>query len=311
MGMKLLYSAIIVGLVIFGTLDIYAFKGSRQPKLATNSEIEYWRSRIEAVGADNAYSELIARYAGKPDVSGHVDAHQFGAALYLEKGLAGITTCDSRLEYGCLHQFIGYALQDRGLSVMSQIQSYCASQGPQSLCEHGIGHGLVASIGYTQKDIAEALQLCRSSAVTSEQGGKCVAGAYMEYMNRTMLGPATSPLPVDTDDVFASCDSASSEDKPECISALPRDWIQALWSKAPTSTAAARAVGGYCEQLDDANTMRACFSGIGNVAYDYEGGDISLTTDFCRNSTSLVAMQDACTSELEMLETIGTGADGT
>ncbi len=152
----------------------------------------------------------------------HTEAHIFGGALYATEGLNGISTCDARFSSGCFHEFIGRAIADDGLSVVTQLNTVCTNKGG---CQHGIGHGLISYLGYSPEDLTKSIAIC-AGLPGEEMLDGCMGGSFMEYNMRTMLQvsngavrPATS-----TKDLLDPCDRFSGEAQRSCMLYQPQWW---------------------------------------------------------------------------------------
>ncbi|MEI6864042.1 MAG: hypothetical protein WCK46_01555 [Candidatus Adlerbacteria bacterium] len=268
--------------------------------------ITHWKERIETESAKDAYTELACSLKNKTGVQGHTEAHYFGAALYQEVGLAGAFTCDDRFQYGCLHELLGRALHAQGVSVLPALHAICAQSeatNVQSLCEHGIGHGILSYAGYNPQALTSALSLCKNSSAASA-AGKCEAGVFMEYFDQTMLGADTPPFKISKDSPFAPCSGFAASEHAQCVSFMPRVWRKNFWPTSATSTEAVATTGAYCESLPEHFLQVSCFAGIGNELYIQTHGNTSAATLLCThysNDTSLVA---SCTKEIAHLANI-------
>lgn len=222
----------------------------------------FWETRVHDVGGLAAYEELLAlAAAGK---AGHQEAHYFGAGIYRALGSASITVCGEELEYGCLHEVFGLVIEHDGLAALRALRDYCeAHDDAFSLCVHGIGHGLVSYFGYEESAMARSLSVCRD-VFEPDEAGKCAAGVFMEYLDRTMLAGEGGPFPVSPQEPYAPCYAAPEDDKPHCFSELPRTWRKALWPNGATSSEAVRETERLCAGLGERKFRIACFGGIGS-----------------------------------------------
>jgi hypothetical protein len=230
-----------------------------------DERMAHWEQRIQARGAEEAYEELARGVKDASYEDAHQHAHAFGGALYNVEGTKGLRVCDTRFSFGCFHQFLGNAIEDLGLEHVVELNHGCfdaLSTSPLS-CQHGIGHGILASLGYSDESLKQALDTCRDLPGTDPIGG-CYGGVFMEYNVRTMLGDDAFPRNY-MDNPFAPCDSLKDELVPACIYWQPQWWMQALLRGQPMMEQYAT-MGDYCRTFGKTTTLiRACFEGLGNM----------------------------------------------
>ena len=232
----------------------------------TNAQETYWSARIQSVGGPAAYAEF-AKYVSHLDAGDqHVLAHTFGAALYATSGLGGITVCDSRFSYGCYHEFVGRAIAALGIGVVNQINASCMSIAGSNACQHGIGHGILASLGYAAGDLAKTISLCTKLPGGSFIDG-CYAGSFMEYNMRTMIQLSGDERSVGTGGLLAPCTSYTGNPQLSCALLQPQWWGVILpgLEHIQGSPLFAR-MGELCSEYTGAAVVRKCFEGIGQMA---------------------------------------------
>src|SRR3989304_7210773 len=152
-------------------------------------EHKKWAQEIAQFGAEQAYSNFKKTYQDTNPASQHAAAHIFGQVLYVNVGLSGATICDESFAFGCFHSFLANAIQAEGMGVIKNLNEQCiAKLKSQALgCQHGIGHGILASTGYEFANLANALEICDSLPANDPIGG-CLGGVFMEYNLQTTLG---------------------------------------------------------------------------------------------------------------------------
>ncbi len=283
-------TAIIV-LVVIGILGILSVTWLIKPanvSTAEKTDEKYWRDRIEEIGADSAYEEFLAKYAGISIGEQHTQAHIFGNALYKAAGLPGITVCDRNFNFGCYHEFIGWAVQEHGLSVASSLNENCLEKYESVAlgCQHGIGHGVLASLGYDYENLAQALEVCGELRAQPEVGG-CFGGAFMEYNLRTILGDESAPRPLDaTLGRHYPCSRVETQYKNACYYEQPQ-WWQSLhfkdWGKKETRLPMFKHLGELCSQAKDLSYQIRCYRGIGTNAPPIVNSDLEEMKLVCQN----------------------------
>jgi hypothetical protein len=248
---------------------------------AIKAEETQWRARIAAVGGKTAYEEFAQSVASLPPSLKHENAHAFGGALYEEEGIPGLSACDSRFSYGCFHEFLGRAIARHGLSVVSELNEKCSNilSGSPLSCQHGIGHGIEAYLGYSFSDLTRALAICRDLPHNDFIGG-CYAGVFMEYNLRTMLGSSGTPRTPDGD-IYAPCDWLEESYLPSCAFSQPQWWHQGLFQGAAREDVFAK-LGEYCGRLVHTPALlRVCYQGIGALAGSSAAGVPSRAAQLC------------------------------
>jgi len=271
----------------------------------------YWQQRIEKVGAVQAYAELKTQAAGLDPSTQHGLAHSFGGALYRAAGLPGLSVCDASFTYGCFHEFIGQAISALGPSIIPRLNEQCLSAPSVTACQHGIGHGVLAYLGYDADNLSHAVSICTGLSNGNYIDG-CDAGAFMEYNLHTMLAQDAPPRSVGPKGWFAPCDSFSDLAKESCVFLLPQWW----WTILPGRHAADlkpmfKRMGDMCITFTDPSLRRYCFEGLGQMAptaADYKGAGAAT---LCKAATSILSDQLFCVSyAASLLADVSTQANG-
>lgn len=247
---------------------VYGVVVADTPQAIAKRNVEqYWIVRIKLVGGTRAKSELDAAISRQSRAEKHTMAHVFGAALYEADGMAGISGCTSDYSYGCFHEFFGRVIDASGIGAIEDLDMRCKeSFGPAFLaCQHGIGHGLVAHIGYQTRDLERALDLCESLPDDDLIGG-CRGGAMMEFNMHTMYGLDDAIRPYVYRNRLEPCASLDKKHYPACVFSLPQWWVHAIHEQTPTETTVGiyRTIGGFCVESKDRDR---CFEGIGNTIF--------------------------------------------
>ncbi len=173
-------------------------KLNKNSDLYLDETLSEYRKWIQSMGAQDAYLRFLQHAKTLDIYYQHGRAHYFGEALFLEKGKGGIIFCDYSFNYGCQHGLIGRLIEQKGFSGLKELSSSChydndnISITDSSICMHGAGHGLVATLGYTREGLEESLRICEGifSDYTNEDIANrksCHGGAFMEYNFRSML----------------------------------------------------------------------------------------------------------------------------
>jgi hypothetical protein len=241
----------------------------------------FWEQTIEERGAKGAY-EALADHASDLSYSArHVEAHAFGAALFDVEGARGVAICDDQFSFGCFHQFLGDAIAALGLESVPELNAGCfkALDNNSLACQHGIGHGILAAVGYDDDSMRQALDICAKLPGIDPIGG-CYSGVFMEYNVRTMLAGAATPRDF-TGNPFVPCDALSGTFVPACIYWQPQWWIQAIFG-GKADEEEFRQMGEFCREFARTPELeRQCFEGIGNIVAMESGFDAPRARALC------------------------------
>jgi len=232
-----------------------------------------WFERIQEIGGKRAYEEFSESLRPLSREQQHAKAHEFGAALFHAEGEQGLAVCDSQFSFGCFHEFLGRAIGESGLPVVERLNEGCRIVMSNNVlaCQHGIGHGVLAAIGYESSDLDKALETCAKLPYIDPIGG-CYGGVFMEYNVRTMLG-ADASAREDEGGPLQPCNRLPADFRHACFYWQPQWWEQYIFRGEYSPETHAR-MGEFCLEVGSAADRRACFEGVGNItatAARYEG----------------------------------------
>lgn len=265
-------------------------------RIAYDTESEYWRVRISKMGGEDAYEEFSTAVHKLTPRRQHIAAHVFGEALYREAGIKGTEICDARFMMGCLHAFFGSAALDLGIgSFFTQLVGKCAegTRGEQLLCLHGVGHGIVGVLGYTQPDLDKALTHCEEVSTADDLLVGCWGGALMEYNVRTLVSLEEPERPFDESVAYTPCEDLMGDRQRACMFWQPT-WWHVVFSHEGNDTAAFRRIGSLCERHPDPAMTRACLRGAGFRAAWTSGYDADVTVRLCAAVSRDKATREIC-----------------
>ncbi len=257
-----------------------------------------YEDRITAVGAEVAYQEFSQNISTLPVEDQHSKAHEFGAALYQVEKQEGIGVCDSQFHYGCFHEFIGRALLDIGTDNISTLADLCRTRVESGACRHGLGHGIIAYLGYDFEALQEGLTLCKK--VEGERGRSCYVGLFMEYNDRTMLGKGALSRSKE-EGVHSPCITLPQEFQSQCYFTQPH-WWQHTFFKQRSLPDAFKEMGILCRGAAAAY-REVCFEGVGYQAYPSGGFIKEKAETLCSFAAQSRSEREACVSEVGLLVT--------
>lgn len=255
----------------------------------------YWEKKIEALGPKGAYEAFAEAMASKDPGVQHADAHAFGAALFVRAGVSGLSTCDAQFNFGCFHEFLGRAISSLGLSKVNDLNQACRDALGNGFlsCQHGIGHGVLAYLGYNNKDLDQALRLCKDLPYSDPIGG-CYGGVFMEYNLQTMLGTEARLRPAVADILFP-CDTLAPAYQKACFYWQPQWWDQTMRGQGVEDiTAIFVELGKRCDLEKDPELNHFCYQGIGNMTAPSGNFVGAKAAALCRASTNEPLRQLHC-----------------
>ncbi len=285
---KFLISIICIGLVVFvSAVFVFGRKqspvkpsSSLTPTAVASAGVKKWADRIAIVGAEQAYQEFKdANHKESLQVQ-HAMAHVFGEALYEQKGLDGISVCDSEFAFGCYHSFLTRAIAEHGVAVLTYLDQKCLDKyGPLGTgCQHGIGHGVMEYTGPTK--IEEALTLCGKTTQLNPLFG-CTSGVFMEYNSPLVLGEGSAtvqPRPFDPAAPYGTCPMLSRpEFRWSCYYEIPAWWYGGQSPKE---------IGKLCHALTSPEERQSCLQGMGQAIVESTSYQASESIAGCQTAAS-------------------------
>lgn len=264
-------------------------------------QTEYWKGRIGLLGGEEAYEEFHRIYEGVNSNEQHAAAHIFGGELYAVEGVDGFSVCDLQYSYGCYHEFLGQAIFHEGMQVVDTLNEGChrdlASVGQELSCQHGIGHGVLAAVGYETETLTDALTICKDLPYSDPIGG-CYGGVFMEYNVRTMLMlDGVPPRPRESENPLEPCASMPEYSKVACYYWQPQWWSTVLRGEGEHNAVAIHEkMGAWCRLIDDPELRDTCVEGIGNNLIA-DGDTPEKATRLCQAATTDLRSEVLCRSD--------------
>lgn len=289
----LLFVVVSVGFVVFGRDETKSAAGKVS---AMTADIAVMQERIQADGAKGTYEKLSEEIKSLEYGKQHTTVHNFGAALYLEEGVDGLPVCDSRFSFGCFHEFLGRAIADLGMNSVNDLNQRCRDAlGNESLsCQHGIGHGVLSSLGYERSHLDEALDVCKNMPFNDPIGG-CYGGVFMEYNIRTMWGTDAKPREK-LESAHEPCGGLAKEFQPACYFWQPQWWRQAYFSASKATEELYKKMGAHCAEIADVSIRLHCYEGIGNMTAPEVNFKAARAIEMCSAVSALKGPQILCRS---------------
>jgi hypothetical protein len=285
-----LYIFSAVAVVSFGVFVLMGDKELVIPEKIESKEYrEFWISRVDEVGAGDAYEEFKKSAQRLPIGTQHLAGHIIGDVIYEQEGVSGIAICDSSFGFACFHGLFTIALATDGVKVVKEIDKECVERfGPLGTgCTHGIGHGVMEFFGYDK--LNEALAICDNTTQLVSILG-CTSGVFMEYntpLSETESGGLiTLPRKFDPKNTYSSCGGIPDKYKNSCYFELGTWWALSIGENW-------KHMEGLCSALSNTVSNKFCMLGVGYALgnkSDYNLGKISRECDgmgkdarlFCR-----------------------------
>lgn len=275
---------------------VHTITFSSDGEIAYTSEEAYWTARIAAVGGKSAYQEFAASVAqGLTPRIQHVAAHVFGESLYRVEGLSGAAVCDTRFDMGCMHALFGTAAVDLGIGTLIHRIALTCTQGPiglQRLCLHGVGHGMLGSLGYTVADLKESLSLCETIPTAGNLTTGCWGGALMEYNVRSLISLDAPPRALTKESAYSPCDALPQKYVAACMFWQPT-WWHIILTHTEDNIHAFADIGALCEQHAESIS---CLQGAGFRSAWTTGYNAPQMADLCAAISSKAESRLACWS---------------
>ncbi|MEK9160545.1 MAG: hypothetical protein AAB440_00715 [Patescibacteria group bacterium] len=145
----------------------------------------YFRKLAELKGAPYAF-EVLMRAPLPPDTDPHLLGHIIGDVLYAQKGIDGIALCTDDFRNACSHSVVIGILTEHGEGSLPLVAETCrqapGGTGAYTMCYHGLGHGVLAYVGY---DLERAVAMCKLTGTIEyrdQEYTECVGGTIMEMI---------------------------------------------------------------------------------------------------------------------------------
>lgn len=255
---RVVYGAMAACIVLGCVVAWYFF--SLPPSGAHSALRDEMRTHLVTDGLEGSYQWLLTTYTGKNFDSQHNAAHVYGETLFDVAGKKGMRVCDAQFNYGCYHGFLSRAISQEGLKVVARLDAECRKVDPETVCQHGIGHGILEYLGHTK--INEALAVCDMTRQPDPLAG-CTSGVFMEYNVPLMessdgvLSLDPRPIP-DIRNPHDICGTVAEKYRQSCYHELPQ-WWQFVYERDFAT------LGRFCEQVADLASQAACFKGIAKL----------------------------------------------
>ena len=246
-------------------------------KIADQIAYDKWSELIKKVGGEKAYSEFKIDIINKDIRNRHYQAHLFGEALYNNEGSKGIFVCDSEFDSGCYHSFLGLAIQTEGLNIVQDLSRQCSEHlgSTGGGCQHGIGHGILSSVGYDFPSLNKSIEICNGLEI-KESTKNCLHGVFMEYNFQTMLLDRGKLRTFEENDPYFPCLTVAEHARAVCINQQAQWWTVAIKKNLEVRI---KEIDKLCHESGELKDE--CFRGFGVKLVAYLGYDVPKARELC------------------------------
>jgi hypothetical protein len=274
------------------SVDAESLVSQIKTESSLKSQVKLYEKLIKKIGPEQAQDELYR--SGLPFTGQtHLLNHVVGDFLYKKYGTDGLKYCRDYFLSSCHHGFMLNAIAAGGISKVAETFSSCAKTGsPVAVqCSHAIGHGFLASIGYT--NLTEALKKCDQVAgdIKDFPLFNCYDGVFMENIWGVHNGSPSPDRWIKTNDPIYPCNDKRIVDK----------YKLGCWSNQPTLMyqlfkGDIKKVGRECDKLPDKEFKKMCFDGLSRQINPLTAGNLDKVFDLC--GLLPVAWKNFCVSNI-------------
>lgn len=231
------------------------------------------RAYAQTRGTTELIQHVLASTASYSNLNKHQIGHALGTIVYEREDLSGIALCGDLFSYGCLHQVIGIAYDERGPSSIDDILRVCSSDERVSVgdCLHAAGHALVYTSGYDPDSLSLVLDTCdiAQGDTPFDYEDSCYGGAFMEYNMHFMSdneGAYSTGRSLDESAPFAPCDALESEHRRSTCAFWLLPWYHGQYDRWRFNEASFAHLGDYCDSMPHSDMRTACIYASGREA---------------------------------------------
>lgn len=205
----------------------------------------------------------------------HMVNHVVGDFLYRTHGALGVGRCTDVLTYSCFHGFIAAAVYESGFDEISRVAAMCSGledREHELQCYHGMGHGFLEQVGYTE--LPSALALCDRMFPDNEARERCFDGVFMENAFGPFATPPSDRWNQSDDPLYPCLDEAlvPQAARRACIMTQGKGILSR--GRAPQIAGDVVKAFEYCTNIPNSSDKRWCFWGITWSLYALNAGNV-------------------------------------
>lgn len=233
----------------------------------------FFESYARDKGAQQAF-ELLRTAELPPDTDFHLLGHVIGDVLYEQEGVSAMKTCTSEFRNACSHTLVAGAYMEFGEEAINKIMAACqeapGGKGAYDLCFHGLGHGVLAQVGYDFKRVIPLCERFGTPEHNYRERDECVGGAMMELVGGGGHNPTgwmeQHAAYLGTSDPLFPCNAAyvPKAAKPRCFLYMtPHLMEKAGANPRELSVESLKPAFAYCSKLTEVIDRNWCYGGFG------------------------------------------------
>lgn len=143
---------------------------------------KYFTDLAEKRSAKYAY-DVLKKAPVPPNTDMHLLGHVVGDILYRQEGAEGMKVCTEDFRNACSHSIVVGFFTDKGEEALPEITQACkqapGGSGAYTMCFHGLGHGILAYVGF---ELPKAIDICKKIGGSTESS-QCISGIVMEIIS--------------------------------------------------------------------------------------------------------------------------------
>ena len=187
-----------------------------------------------------------------------------------------------------------------GIGALGEIVEECnaVTESKRQSCRHGIGHGLVGSLGYTEDAMKSALDMCYDTfypvgTTTDDSYYACYHGVFMEYHQQALHDGSMRLRPFNEAEFHEPCGNVAEGYKGVCYYRLARYWALAL--RPLDLEERYKKMGAYCRAIPDAQHALTCTRGVQSTIDTYSRvTDLSVAKSLCDSAFEDPEITNSC-----------------
>lgn len=315
--------SIVLVIVAVGAFLLYFAENQTLPEVKKLSSVSWTSGEYKNYFVDLAkkkgavYAFRVLREADIAfGVDVHLIGHEVGYVLYAQEGVSGLGKCTDRFRgAACAHAIVIQEFVHEGSAALERLANTCAEKPIGSFghadCLHGLGHGIVAYLGY---DFERAIGECKKVSDIATNGRvasdpeyatwyECVDGATMEMLQGNHdknQWEKAKPLYLPDSDVFMPCDASfmSKEVQPACYAYIRARILRKVGRTKEETTVRPdmyKKALSYCARIPEKEmaNRNACYGGFGvDFVYFVNGYDDRKFKDMA--DETLLTVHDLC-----------------
>ena len=243
-----------------------------------DTQVQYYQELLNRIGMIEAQEALYK--SGLPFTGQtHLLNHASGDFAYKKYGNKGILYCKEYFLASCFHAVILETIANEGVNTLEKTMESCWEKDitVASQCAHGIGHGVLAWVGY--KNLTEALKICDGLATKDSRFPlfNCHDGVFMENLWAVHNDGQPSPDRwIKHDDPYYPCNDPQ----------IKEEWQAGCWANQASLMyqmfeGDVKKVGEYCDVVENKSYRENCYNNLARQIHPLTESNIDKTLYYC------------------------------